>query len=110
MPELIALAKRKSGGLSYASQGVGTAGHLLGELFKKSSSAPLVHIPYKGAAPAVIDLVAGRVDMMFVGVLPSKAHLAAGSLRAACRHLQEADAGGARRADHGRGRSSRRQH
>ena len=81
VPELIALAKRKSGGLSYASQGVGTAGHLLGELFKKSSSAPLVHIPYKGAAPAVIDLVAGRVDMMFVGVLPSKAHLAAGLLR-----------------------------
>ena len=40
-----------------------------------------MHIPYKGAAPAVIDLVAGRVDMMFVGVLPSKAHLAAGSLR-----------------------------
>ena len=81
VPELVALAKKKPGGLSYASQGVGTAGHLLGELFKKSSRAPLVHIPYKGAAPAVIDLVAGRVDMMFVGVLPSKAHLAAGSLR-----------------------------
>ena len=79
--ELVALAKRKPGGLSYASQGVGTAGHLLGELFKKGSGAPLLHIPYKGAAPAVIDLVAGRVDMMFVGVLPSKAHLAAGSLR-----------------------------
>jgi tripartite-type tricarboxylate transporter receptor subunit TctC len=80
--ELIALARKKSGGLSYASQGVGTAGHLLGELFKKSTGAPLVHIPYKGAAPAVIDLVAGRVDMMFVGVLPSKQHLAVGSLRA----------------------------
>ncbi|MET0669654.1 MAG: tripartite tricarboxylate transporter substrate binding protein [Xanthobacteraceae bacterium] len=80
--ELIALAKKKPGGLSYASQGVGTAGHLLGELFKKSTGAPLVHIPYKGAAPAVIDLVAGRVDMMFVGVLPSKQHLAVGSLRA----------------------------
>jgi len=79
--ELVALAKRKSGGLSYASQGVGTAGHLLGELFAKSSGAPLVHVPYRGAAPAVIDLVAGRVDMMFVGVLPSKAHLASGTLR-----------------------------
>jgi tripartite-type tricarboxylate transporter receptor subunit TctC len=79
--ELVALAKRKSGGLSYASQGVGTAGHLLGELFKKGSGAPLVHVPYRGAAPAVIDLVAGRVDMMFVGVLPSQAHLAAGTLR-----------------------------
>jgi tripartite-type tricarboxylate transporter receptor subunit TctC len=79
--DIVALAKQKPGGLSYASQGVGTAGHLLGELFKKSTGAPLVHIPYKGAAPAVIDLVAGRVDMMFVGVLPSKQHLAVGSLR-----------------------------
>jgi tripartite-type tricarboxylate transporter receptor subunit TctC len=82
VPELVALAKRKQGGLSYASQGVGTAGHLLGDLFARSSGAPLLHVPYRGAAPAVIDLVAGRVDMMFVGVLPSKAHLAAGTLRA----------------------------
>jgi tripartite-type tricarboxylate transporter receptor subunit TctC len=42
----------------------------------------MVHVPYRGAAPAVVDLVAGRVDMMFVGVLPSKAHMAAGKLRA----------------------------
>jgi tripartite-type tricarboxylate transporter receptor subunit TctC len=80
--ELIALAKRKPGGLSYASQGVGTAGHLLGELFARSSGASLLHVPYRGAAPAVIDLVAGRVDMMFVGVLPSQGHLASGALRA----------------------------
>jgi tripartite-type tricarboxylate transporter receptor subunit TctC len=80
--ELVALAKRKPGGLTYASQGVGTAGHLLGELFAKGTGAPLVHVPYRGAAPAVIDLVAGRVDMMFVGVLPSKGHLASGALRA----------------------------
>ncbi|MBM3528148.1 MAG: tripartite tricarboxylate transporter substrate binding protein [Alphaproteobacteria bacterium] len=79
--ELVALAKKKQGGLSYASQGVGTAGHLLGELFGKATGAPLVHIPYRGAAPAVIDLVAGRVDMMFVGVLPSKGHIASGALR-----------------------------
>lgn len=80
--ELVALARRKSGGLSYASQGVGTAGHLLGELFARSTGAPMVHVPYRGAAPAVIDLVAGRVDAMFVGVLPSKAHLESGVLRA----------------------------
>ena len=79
--DLVALAKRRPGGLSYASQGVGTAGHLLGELFARASGAALVHVPYRGAAPAVIDLVAGRVDMMFVGVLPSKAHLAAGTVR-----------------------------
>ena len=82
VPELVALAKRKPGGLSYASQGVGTAGHLLGELFARSTGVPLLHVPYRGAAPAVIDLVAGRVDMMFVGVLPSKQHLDAGTLRA----------------------------
>ena len=81
VPELIALAKRKPGGLSYASQGVGTAGHLLGELFAKSIGVPLLHVPYRGAAPAMVDLVAGRVDMMFVGVLPSQAHLASGALR-----------------------------
>jgi tripartite-type tricarboxylate transporter receptor subunit TctC len=79
--ELVALAKRKPGGLSYASQGVGTAGHLLGELFAKSAGVPLLHVPYRGAAPAMIDFVAGRVDMMFVGVLPSKVHLDSGTLR-----------------------------
>ncbi len=80
--DVVAMAKSKQGGLSYASQGVGTAGHLLGELFARASGAPLLHVPYRGAAPAVVDLVAGRVDMMFVGVLPSKAHMAAGKLRA----------------------------
>ncbi len=79
--ELVALAKRKPGGLSYASQGVGTAGHLLGELFARSAGVPLLHVPYRGAAPAMIDFIAGRVDMMFVGVLPSKVHLDAGTLR-----------------------------
>ena len=79
--ELIALAKKKPGGLSYASQGVGTAGHLLGELFARSAGVPLLHVPYRGAAPAMIDFIAGRVDMMFVGVLPSKVHLDAGTLR-----------------------------
>jgi tripartite-type tricarboxylate transporter receptor subunit TctC len=79
--ELVALAKRKAGGVSYASQGVGTAGHLLGELFAKSAAVKLLHVPYRGAAPAMIDLAAGRVNMMFVGVLPSKPHLASGALR-----------------------------
>jgi tripartite-type tricarboxylate transporter receptor subunit TctC len=82
VPELVALAKKKSGGLSYGSQGVGTAGHLLGELFAKASGAPLVHVPYKGAAQGVVDLVAGRLDMMFIGVLPTKPHLESGKLRA----------------------------
>jgi tripartite-type tricarboxylate transporter receptor subunit TctC len=82
VPQLVALAKQKPGGLSYGSQGVGTAGHLLGELFAKASGAPLVHVPYKGAAQGVIDLVAGRLDMMFIGILPTKPHLESGKLRA----------------------------
>jgi tripartite-type tricarboxylate transporter receptor subunit TctC len=81
VPELVALAKRKAGAISYASQGVGTAGHLLGELFAKSAAVKLLHVPYRGAAPAMIDLAAGRVNMMFVGMLPSKPHLASGALR-----------------------------
>ena len=82
VPELVALAKKMPSGLSYGSQGVGTAGHLLGELFAKASGAPLVHVPYKGAAQGVIDLVAARLDMMFIGVLPTKPHLESGKLRA----------------------------
>ena len=82
VPELVALAKNKPSGLSYGSQGVGTAGHLLGELFAKASGAPLVHVPYKGAAQGVVDLVAGRLDMMFIGILPTKPHLESGRLRA----------------------------
>ena len=80
--ELVALAKQKPGGLAYGLQGIGTAGHLLGELFAKGSGAPLVHVPYKGAAQGVVDLVAGRVDIMFIGVLPTKTHRASGALRA----------------------------
>jgi tripartite-type tricarboxylate transporter receptor subunit TctC len=82
VPELVALAKKKPGGLSFGSQGIGTTGHLLGELVARASGAPLVHVPYKGAAQAVIDLVAGRVDMMFTGILPTKPHLESGTLRA----------------------------
>jgi tripartite-type tricarboxylate transporter receptor subunit TctC len=82
VPALVALAKQRPGGLSYGSQGVGTAGHLLGELFAMASGAPLVHVPYKGAAQGVIDLVAGRLDMMFIGILPTKPHLESGKLRA----------------------------
>ena len=72
--DLVAAAKSKTGGLSYASQGPGNTAHLLGEMFRASSKAPLVHVPYRGNAPAFNDLVAGRVDMMF------SSYLSAGSL------------------------------
>ncbi len=80
--DLVKLARAKPRAISYGSQGVGTAGHLLGELFATGSKTDLVHVPYKGAAQGVVDLVAGRVDMMFIGVLPTKPHFDKGSLRA----------------------------
>jgi tripartite-type tricarboxylate transporter receptor subunit TctC len=62
--ELLDLEKR-NGRLSYASQGIGTGGHLLGEMFKKASGATLIHVPYKGGGPAMQDLIAGQVDLLF---------------------------------------------
>jgi tripartite-type tricarboxylate transporter receptor subunit TctC len=63
--ELIAYAKANPGKLNYASQGTGTTSHLTAELFQTRTGAKLVHVPYRGTAPAVNDLVAGHVDLMF---------------------------------------------
>ena len=63
--ELIALARSRRGELTYASQGVGSSGHIAGELFKLTTKADIVHVPYKGAAPALQDLIGGHVIMMF---------------------------------------------
>ena len=63
--ELLAIGKGPAGRVVYASQGIGTGGHLVGEMFKSRSAATLDHVPYKGGAPAMQDLVAGQVDMLF---------------------------------------------
>jgi tripartite-type tricarboxylate transporter receptor subunit TctC len=63
--ELLALAKSRPGGLNFASQGVGTSGHFLGEMFRVATGAPMTHIPTKGGAPAVTETVAGRTDFVF---------------------------------------------
>ena len=63
--ELIELAKAKPETLSYASSGIGTPHHLAGEMFKSMAGVSILHIPYKGGAPAAIDLIAGRVQIMF---------------------------------------------
>jgi tripartite-type tricarboxylate transporter receptor subunit TctC len=65
VPELIALAKAQPDKLSFASSGHGAAAHLAGELFKSQAKVGIQHIPYKGAAPALQDVIAGRVDLMF---------------------------------------------
>jgi tripartite-type tricarboxylate transporter receptor subunit TctC len=79
--DLVALAKTKPDGLSYGSQGVGTGGHLLGVLFAKQAGINLVHVPYRGIAPAVTDTVAGRMDMLFASYVSFGGHLEGGRLR-----------------------------
>jgi tripartite-type tricarboxylate transporter receptor subunit TctC len=80
--ELIALAKSKPGELAFASAGSGTTQHLSGELFKKMAGVDMMHIPYKGNAPAVADLVGGQVQVMFDNIPISLQQVRAGKLRA----------------------------
>jgi hypothetical protein len=77
--DLIELAKKKS--LSFASAGTGSAPHLSGELFKTEANIELVHVPYKGSAPAVVDVASGQVDMMFDGIPALLPHIKSGKLR-----------------------------
>ena len=79
--ELIDLAKKRPGELNYASNGSGTLSHLTGELFKLQTGINLVHIPYKGGPPAVIDLVAGQVSVLFSALPTVFAQVRAGRLR-----------------------------
>jgi tripartite-type tricarboxylate transporter receptor subunit TctC len=80
--DLVAEARRRPGGLTYASAGSGTSIHLAGALFADLSGLSLEHVPYRGSAPAVTDLVAGRVDMMFDSVTSAGPHVASGRLAA----------------------------
>ncbi len=80
--ELIALAKAKPGQLNFAIGAVGSSLHMAGEAFKMQSGVDIVNIPYKGTAPAVQDLLAGQVQLMFAAVGNVKAHIQAGKLRA----------------------------
>jgi tripartite-type tricarboxylate transporter receptor subunit TctC len=79
--ELIALAKAKPGKLSYASAGNGTAPHISGELFKKITGTDLLHVPYKGSAPAVTDTLGGQTQVMFPSLVAASGHIKAGKLR-----------------------------
>jgi len=82
IPELIAYAKANPGKISHASAGAGTAGHVAGEMFKMMTGIDMVHVPYRGGAPAVTDLIAGMVHVMFGNVLTSIGQVRAGKLRA----------------------------
>ena len=80
--ELIALAKAKPGQLTYGSAGSGTVLHLAGEMFKTMAGVELVHVPYKGSTPSHIDLLSGRISLMFSDIPPALAQVKTGKLRA----------------------------
>lgn len=80
--ELIALARAKPGALSYGSAGSGTAIHLAAEMFKAAANVDIVHVPYKGVAPAMVDAIGGQVQLLFALPGTARAHIAAGKLRA----------------------------
>jgi tripartite-type tricarboxylate transporter receptor subunit TctC len=80
--EFIAYAKANSGKLNFASPGNGTGPHLAGELFKMMAGLNLIHVPYRGGAPALTDLISGQVQVMFIGPVGTIDHIRAGKLRA----------------------------
>jgi tripartite-type tricarboxylate transporter receptor subunit TctC len=80
--ELIAYARANPNKLNYASQGIGTAAHLIAELFKSMAGVEINHIPYRGGGPAVNDLVAGHVDLMFGELASAYQYIESGQLRA----------------------------
>jgi tripartite-type tricarboxylate transporter receptor subunit TctC len=81
VPEFIAYAKANPGKVNYASGGNGTAQHLAGELFKIMTGVDMVHVPYRGDAPALTDLIGGQVQVMFGNMPSSIEHIRAGKLR-----------------------------
>jgi tripartite-type tricarboxylate transporter receptor subunit TctC len=80
--DLIDVAKSDPAKLSYASQGNGTSAHLAGEMFENLAQVKMTHIPYRGAGPAMTDLLGGQVDMMFATAAAVAPHIASGKLRA----------------------------
>jgi tripartite-type tricarboxylate transporter receptor subunit TctC len=82
VPEFIAYAKANPGKISMGSAGTGNSGHLAGELFKVMTNIDMTHVPYRGAAPAITDLLGGQIQVLFNGVAAVIEHIRAGRLRA----------------------------
>jgi len=80
--EFIALARASPGAINYASAGAGSTTHLAADHFARLAGVQLVHVPYRGVGPALIDLMAGRVQMLSVGLGPVQPHLKSGALKA----------------------------
>jgi tripartite-type tricarboxylate transporter receptor subunit TctC len=82
IPEFIAYARAHPGKINFASAGTGTSQHVAGELFKIMAGIDMVHIPYRGTGPALTDLLAGRVQVLFLGAVSSMKYVESGKLRA----------------------------
>jgi tripartite-type tricarboxylate transporter receptor subunit TctC len=82
VPEFIAYANANPGKVNMGSAGIGSVTHICGELFKILSGVNLMHVPYRGAGPALVDLLAGQVQVVFIGITESIEHIRAGRLRA----------------------------
>ena len=82
VPEFIAYAKLNSGKINLASGGIGSGNHIFGELFKMMTGVNLVHVPYRGAGPALVDLLGGQVQVMFASMSSTIEYVRAGKLRA----------------------------
>lgn len=82
LPQLIALAKARPGQLNFGSAGTGNATHLAGELFRAMSRVNIVHVPYKGSGPALVDLAGGQVQLMFSNLTAALPHMKSAKLRA----------------------------
>src|SRR5262245_4132110 len=82
IPEFIAYAKANPGKVNLASSGLGTVSHVAGELFKLMAGVDMVHVPYRGAAPALTDLISGQVQVMILPIISSIEHIKSGRLRA----------------------------
>jgi tripartite-type tricarboxylate transporter receptor subunit TctC len=85
IPEFIGYAKANPGKINMASPGNGTQGHMSGELFKMMAGVDLVHVPYRGAAPGLTDLLGGQVQVMFVSTAASIEYIRSGQVHAPCR-------------------------
>jgi tripartite-type tricarboxylate transporter receptor subunit TctC len=80
--ELIELAKRKPGTINFGSPGIGSANHLMGELFKSMAKVELTHVPYKGSGPAMADLLGGHIQLMFDAIPANLQNITTGAVRA----------------------------
>ncbi len=105
--ELIALAKKQPGDLQYASAGIGSFQHLGGELFKLMAGVDMLHVPFKGGGPAMIDVVGGHTKVMFSSMVQTVPQIHSGKLRALGTGGLQRSRGAARGSDDRRSRRSR---